>query len=127
MDISIPEASSISDLKSCSRASAPSCPGAQPHSPELGQHMAMVREVWVLSLPCSGSSPGPSGCRWSLLSLEIGPALAATAMWVQACWGSGGPGVGVAQGLWGQQTGPRAAQGMREFCGRGQAGWGFPV
>lgn len=52
--------------------------------------MAMVREVWVLSLPCSGSSPGPSGCRRSLLSLEIGPALAATAMWVQACWGWGG-------------------------------------
>lgn len=80
----------------------------------------------MLSLPCSGSSPGPSGCRWSSSPWRL------VLPWQpQPCGsgpvksGEGTRGVGVAQGLWGQQTGPRAAKAMGSSAG-GQAGWGFP-
>lgn len=90
-------------------------PGAQPHSLELGLHVAMVREVpGCLACPAVASLRGPQGTGspsspWRLV-LPWCPGSNSRA-------GPGQLGVWVAQGLWGQQAGPRAAQGHGELCG----------
>ena len=93
MDISIPEAYSISDLKFCSWASV-----VTPWSPAPLTRAGPARGngqggAWVLSLPCSGFSPRPSGHRQSLLSLETGPALVSRQQqpgWSRPVVGGGG-------------------------------------